>query len=215
MTSDAYRKHHVNHSAADELASQADRAKRILERLAADLAALEAKLSSDPEKLEDLVERRHVKQAAERFFESHRSSKDVRPTDGKCVFLSYSHGDEAFASELTSLLEESGVGVFKANRDIRPAAYWIESLRDAICQTRVFALILTSRYFDSDWCKFESGAAFACNKKVLPILRHVDPKDIPDPLHQFKAITVENTSQLEELIERIQELCADGLGGDA
>ena len=204
--SDEHREYHVHGEAADELENQANRARQILERLAADLAAAEPRRRLE---WQDLVEKCHVLSAAEQMFGSATPVKDDAQRNASPVFLSYSHDDEEFASELTSRLEKIGIRVFKANRDIRPASIWIESLRIALSQSRVLALVLTSRYLKSDWCRFESGAAFACNKKLLVILRHVDTEDVPEPLREFQSITVESSRQLDEFIRIVREMCAD------
>jgi hypothetical protein len=62
-----HREYHVNVAAANELERQATRAKQILERLAAHLAATQPSRDED---FKDLVEREHVRRAAELLFGS-------------------------------------------------------------------------------------------------------------------------------------------------
>jgi hypothetical protein len=43
---------------------------------------------------------------------------------------------------------------------------------------------------------------------VLPVLRYVEPTDVPVPFSRFQSIVVENSDQLDELIAKLREMCA-------
>jgi hypothetical protein len=204
--SEGPREREFNFEAADEVALQAERAKGILERLAAHLAATSPQ--RDPYFL-DLVEREHVIQAAELLFGQVKALLDDPPLPPRFVFVSFSHEDEAFVGELADKLIAEGISFFKADRDIQPATDWDEEIWAAIRRCRVFLPILTPRFVKSRWCDLEGGAARVSGKKVLPVLRYVDRKDVGAPFSRFQSMIVENNEQLRQLIEALQRMCQE------
>lgn len=195
-----------NFDAANELEKQSARARRILERLAAHLAATDPQ--RDPN-LKDLVEQEHVHQAARFLFGFATVSGVQTAPTSHCVFVSFSHEDGAFVSDLTERLAEAGITFFKADRDIQPAFHWAEAIWEAIRGCRVFLSVVTPRFIKSRWFDLEVGAACASNKKVLPVLRYVDQCDVPVPFDRFQSLVVENTEQLGDLIRELRELCSN------
>jgi len=203
--SEGPREYELNFDAANELEKQAERAKKILERLAAHLAATEPQRGLE---FLDLVEQEHVCQAAElllgtAYFPAAHATPALH-----CVFISFSHEDEAFIEELIDRLAEVGVTYFKADRDVQPVSDWAEAIWEAIGSCRVFLSVLTPRFLQSDWCKFEGGAACASKKMVLPVLRYVEQNDVPEPFSRFQSMIVESGEQLDSLVEELKELCA-------
>ena len=198
------REYDLNFDAANELEEQASRAKRIIERLAAHLAATEPRRHSQ---LNDVVDRERVRQAADLLFGSISPATFQGSDRSHFVFVSFSHEDEPFVAELTAKLAEAHITHFKADRDIRPASDWGEAIWDAIRVCRVFLPILTPRFITSRWCDLEGGAACASKKTVLPVLRYVERSDVPVPFNRFQSIVVENSEQLDDLITKLREMC--------
>lgn len=199
-------KYHVPLAASDELDRQTRRAGLILERLAAHMAAIEPGRNPD---FNDVVEVRHIQQAAESIFGSIDAPQAVSDTEHHCVFVSFSHEDEAFVGELCDRLSRIGVSHFKADRDTQPAAEWAESIWDAIRTCRVVLMILTPRFMKSRWRNLEGGAACASRKPVLTALRYVDASDLSAPFNQFQTMTVENNDQLDALVTTLKQMCDD------
>lgn len=200
------REYHVNHRAANELQLQAERARKIMERIAADLAATEP---SHPDQLTDLVEQRHVLRAAQIFFgpPADRETLDAtRATPD--VFISYSTADGPFAAELAEDLRRVGVESFLAPRSVRTASDWVESIRRALAECRVFILVATPKATESEWCTLEIGGAWALNKEIVTVLRHVDVTSLPDLLQRLQAIRVETRLQQQELVRLLHQMCS-------
>lgn len=196
------REYELNFAAANELEEQARRAKRILERLAAHLAASQPQRDPD---WRDLVEPEHVRRAAELLFGALAPNEAVIASSS--VFVSCSHEDDAFVSELAERLTQAGIDYFKADRDIRPAADWSEVIWQAIRSCRVFVTIVTPRFIDSRWFALEGGAACGSNKPVVAVLRYVDRTALPAPFDRFQAMVVENNEQLDRLIDELKKMC--------
>ena len=203
---DGPRNVHVNASAANLLALQAERSRQILERLAADFAANDPQR---PDEWKDLVEEQHVNQAAEFFFGSV-----TRPSPGPDsgqhsaakVFISFSQDDAWFVNDLSERLTEAGVANFKSDRDIRSAADWVETIREAIEGCQIFISILTPQFLGSHWRHLEGGAAWASKKQVLTVLHHVDVKDLDQPFNRWQAFVAETSQQLEMLVETVKQI---------
>lgn len=202
--------HFLNFDAANELEEQLQRARQLIQWLAARLAA------SDPRRcsgLEDLVEREHVRRAGEILFRKATTSDFASPPGSHAdvsrrdVFVSFSHEDEAFASELSQVLDKAAVSHFKADRDLHPASDWAEVIWEAIRECKVFLVVLTPRFLESDWYKMEGGAACALGKPVLVVLRYVDPQHVLEPFKRFQSMVVETSGQLERLARELHRLC--------
>ena len=200
--------YHLNFGAANELTTQGRRAERILERLASDLAASEAGRDSN---LQDLVEQKHVRQAAELLFGSVGAPPTSSNGPARAVFISYSHADEPFVNELAEKLARAGITHFKADRDIRSASDWCEAILDEIRGCRVFLSVLTPRFLESRWREFEGGAACASKKKVVTALRYVEPQDLSPPYDRWQSMKVETGEQVDQLVETLKQLCRESL----
>lgn len=194
--------YHVNFDAATELDEQSRRAKTILETLAANLAANDVRLPSEDR---DVVRLQHVRVAAKILFNSPRTATATAVTI-RDVFISYSHKDDDFVDELVSKLEAMDIPCFKADRDVRLASDWAESIQGAIRSCRVVLSVLTPRFLTSPWVDIEAGAAKAFGKSLIPAIRYIDRNDVPESMRNLQSIVVETEQQLSELTSIISEI---------
>lgn len=199
--SESPHEYHVNFDAANELEEQAQRAKTILETLAANLAANDPRPPSDDR---DVVRLQHVRVAAEILLNAERRESTVVATD---VFISYSHKDDLFIDELVRKLEAKGITCFKADRDVRLASDWAGAIQDAIRKCKVVLSMLTPRFLTSPWVDIEAGSAKAFRKTLIPAIRYIDRSDVPESFRHLQSIVVETEEQLRELISRLTEIC--------
>jgi hypothetical protein len=204
MAEEKPRSFHFHLDASQERLEQADRTDRIQEiigRLAEELASLD---NNRPEEMRDVVERKHVRQAAEKLFAPDLSWLSAL-SPGAGVFLSYSTKDEDFARELGDDLHAAGVAYFLAPLSIKPGATWPEEIWHAIRACRVFVLIVTADAIKSKWCLLEIGAAIGLNKTIIAVQRH--SARLPDLLKPLQAIKVQTKKQQAALVARLVELC--------
>src|SRR3990172_5640391 len=118
--------YHLNAEASDELHAQGERAKLILEKLAADLAAHDP---NRPRHLRDLVEKPHVLAAADILFGANGTRARPRSAaSARLVFISHSAEDQEFVDELASDIARAGLRCFVAKRSIRGAGVWTEAI---------------------------------------------------------------------------------------
>jgi hypothetical protein len=154
-----------------------------------------------------LVERKHVRQAAKSLFKTAVVVEGARGAPPHCLFISLSHEDGPFAEDLTQKLDAAGLTYCKADRDIQLASDWAEATWDLIRGCSVFLCVVTPRFLKSRWFLLEAGAACACKKRVVLALRHVETKQVPEPLDRFQSMTVENNQQLDTLIKKLRRMC--------
>lgn len=124
------------------------------------------------------------------------------------VYISYALKDLKVVSQIKNLLESNGVSVWIANERINDGDYFKESIRNGLNSSAVVLMIATKEFLQSRAATFEMGAAFALNKKVIPIILD-EPEAIPTELASlhFYRLTDENRNELVQLVkERIQEV---------
>lgn len=120
--SEGPRDYEFHFDGSNELEEQVERARAVLARLAAHLAATEPHRDVN---LKDVVEQQHVIRAAELFFGSGTSPS---PGTAHSVFISYSDRDKEFVRELSAKLDAARITTFVADRDIQLASDWAEKI---------------------------------------------------------------------------------------
>jgi TIR domain len=84
------------------------------------------------------------------------------------VFVSYSQPDRECAFQLTAQLEEHGIGVWIAPRDILPAADWAEEIIEAISCARLMVLVFSTHCNASPQVRREVERAVHRQVPILP-----------------------------------------------
>lgn len=112
-------------------------------------------------------------------FEKRLDIHDVRQHP---IFLSYSVRNSPFAEMIKNKFEEHGLGCYMAEHEIQPGDLFNDIIRDAIKGCEIFCILYTKQSQDSQWITTEWGAAWANNKKIVPILIEQSPDVLPDRL---------------------------------
>lgn len=93
------------------------------------------------------------------------------------AFLSYSSEDRQAAESLCEVLEAAGVRCWVAPRDVVPGMDYAEAIVDAIDQSRVFVLLLSSRSNASPHVRREAERAASLGMRIVPLrLENVIPE---------------------------------------
>jgi hypothetical protein len=103
------------------------------------------------------------------------------------VFLSYSVGDKDQARRLFELLEENGRAVFLSEK-LSPGDKWAETILESLKGCGQFWLLVTPDSLRSEWVTTEWAAAWALEKKIIPILFRCRPEDLPGRLRDHQCI---------------------------
>jgi hypothetical protein len=198
--------YHLNFEAANELQEQLQRVRHILARLAAGIAVVER---GRPPHEQDLVEGKHVRQAAEKLLGPAAAMAALEtmdhPRPGDAVFISHATPDADAALELASRLRRAKVSCFVAKQSIATSAEWAVTIWHAIRDCQVLVALVSEAFARSDWCQAEVGAALGQRKVIVPALLHGTA--IPRLLSHLQAAPAQTDSQKRELTKRIKALC--------
>lgn len=131
-----------------------------------------------------------------------------RGTRIKNVFISYATSDRYFAQELkVSLESQAGVAiaVFLDEKSIDFAQPINDSVNHGLRRADSVIVLLSENSRDSDWVKFEIGAAWGLRKHIVPVmlatvelpvvanpLKYVDARQDPfEAVRQVTALYIE------------------------
>ena len=85
------------------------------------------------------------------------------------VFLSHSSADAADANWLTEYLEERGVKVWIAPRDVRPGREYAEQIQSAIDGCPAIVILVSGDANKSSFVRAETEMAFSQDKRIFPV----------------------------------------------
>ena len=90
------------------------------------------------------------------------------------IFLSYDATDEIYARKLRKLLSQRpDLRVFTMDK-LSAGEDWQSRLRDELDQSDIFIVLLSTSSIISELRLQEIGAAWALNKRIIPIATHPD-----------------------------------------
>lgn len=108
------------------------------------------------------------------------------------VFLSHNHEDYELAKEIELFLEDFGLEVFVAHKDIKPSREWVEVLDQKIKECDIFMPLLTKNFYKSEWTDQESGIAYTHQKTILSIKIDENPRGF---INKYQALYFDNSTE--------------------
>lgn len=102
------------------------------------------------------------------------------------VFLSYSSRDGELAKELCEALEAAGAKTFLAVKNLNPGEDFAEKIKKALYESCAVWLLVSPSSLKSDWVVSEWGAAWAFDKKIVPLLYRCDLENLPDRIRRVE-----------------------------
>jgi TIR domain len=115
------------------------------------------------------------------------------------VFLSYSNRDKEPAARIYNKVLAAAGRIFMAPKEISPGEDFGEMIRNALVHSREVWLLLSPDSIKSEWVISEWGAAWALEKKIVPILYRCDHGAMPDRLRVIQSVDLH---LIDELIAR-------------
>ena len=112
----------------------------------------------------------------------------IGATPGFDVFLSYSSLDKDEAREICEALGKKNKKCFLAEKSLQPGDKFADKIRDAIKRANEIWILVSPNSVRSDWVQREVAAAWALEKKVVPVLLRCAPRDLPEALADAHAI---------------------------
>jgi hypothetical protein len=129
------------------------------------------------------------------------------------IFISHSADDEELTQAFISLLEaafhfeERDVRCTSlAGYKLRTGTHTSTQLKQELNDAELVLCILTPVSTESEWVRFELGAAWAMNDKwVVPLLAGLDYDELPGPLREVHAIKATDSDGIYQLLDEIHE----------
>jgi len=119
------------------------------------------------------------------------------------VFISHSSKDRWIARQMARLIEEQGIQTFLDEKDIQGGDLISETIRKKIQECDELLVLLNSYSAESDWVKFEIGAAWVLRKRIVPIVDNVSAEQMPVLPEQVQAVDLNDfDNYLEKLAKR-------------
>jgi len=96
----------------------------------------------------------------------------------KTIFLSHSSKDKVISDYFIDDILVLGLSIkrkdiFCTSADgTKPESGedWRESIKDALINSKIVILLITSNYKESEMCQNEMGAAWVCSNKTIPLI---------------------------------------------
>ncbi|MET0397267.1 MAG: toll/interleukin-1 receptor domain-containing protein [Longimicrobiaceae bacterium] len=96
---------------------------------------------------------------------------------GPHVFLSYSHEDSETAEKIHKALTDVGLEVYKADREQDSGDEFSITIRSKLLGCRELWVLCTSASMKSEWVQTEWGAAWALEKRIVPVVLHKEDRE--------------------------------------
>ncbi|HEY1450767.1 MAG TPA: TIR domain-containing protein [Solirubrobacteraceae bacterium] len=127
------------------------------------------------------------------------------------VFISHSSLDQYIARTISAELERRGVETFLDAKDIETGDSLDDSIDGQLESCDELLMLLSPAALSSHWVLLEVGGAKALKKRLIPILIHVGPNDLPPPLAKGLA---RDLNEIERYFDEAQgRATAEASGG--
>lgn len=119
------------------------------------------------------------------------------------IFISHIADEQAEVSNAKEFLEKTfgdSIEVFSASSwdSIQPGDDWFKRIEDAISNSDVMLVFLSTESINRPWILFETGAAWFSKKKVIPVCyKGMTPSALPEPIRRLQAVDINATTQAE------------------
>jgi hypothetical protein len=112
------------------------------------------------------------------------------------VFISYSSLDQEQATEIYDAIKRVDKNAFLSAKHLLPGQDFAEEIRKQLVASRELWLIVSPNSLKSEWVLTEWGAAWALNRKIIPILYRCKPDDLPERLRRLQSIDFHRHTEL-------------------
>ena len=104
---------------------------------------------------------------------------------------------------MARLIEERDIKTFLDEKDLQGGDLISETIRKKIQECDELLVLLNSYSAESDWAKFEIGAAWVLRKRIVPIVDNVSAEQMPVLPEQVQAVDLNDfDNYLEKLAKR-------------
>ncbi|MBA3243437.1 MAG: toll/interleukin-1 receptor domain-containing protein [Acidobacteria bacterium] len=129
------------------------------------------------------------------------------------VFISYDYyNDTPLARKVSNALEQSGLDVWDAEREILPGDNWAKKIAEALEESDAMVVLLTPGALRSEVVRWEIEYALgekSFNRRLIPVLvgvpKDFEPGSIPWILRHLNMISLPGLGREEEGIRQITQ----------
>ena len=115
------------------------------------------------------------------------------------VYISHAHSDERLAQRIAAILQEAGLEVWDAKREIMPGDNWAQEVSNALQESEAMVVLLTPDAVTSQWARWEMGweIGYALgekrfSKRLIPVVAGdsevLNTKEVPWILRHQRTI---------------------------
>ncbi|HMF55018.1 MAG TPA: toll/interleukin-1 receptor domain-containing protein [Pyrinomonadaceae bacterium] len=132
------------------------------------------------------------------------------------VFISYAHANEILARKVTKALEQAGLDVWDADREIMPGDNWAEKIAEGLGESEAMVVLLTPESIKSKAVRHEIEYALGSksfNRRLIPVLvgspEKFSSNSIPWILRRLRLINLPENSQeegIQQITQALQEV---------
>lgn len=116
------------------------------------------------------------------------------------VFLSHASPDTAEAQTVRDKIVAAGHRVFLAPKELQPGDDFAEEIRLALLGSRELWLLVSPASSKSEWVISEWGAAWALDKRIVPILHRCAPDALPPRLAKLQCVDLHRVDEVIRLL---------------
>ncbi len=128
------------------------------------------------------------------------------------VFISHAYTDEPLVKKIVASLEEVGLEVWDATRDVLHEANWADEVARALEESKAMVVLLTADALRSSWVRREIEYALGeqnYRERLIPVLAsdlgELKKEDIPWILRRLHIIDMGEYAKEEEGISQIAQ----------
>jgi hypothetical protein len=116
------------------------------------------------------------------------------------VFLSHRSRDVKLARRIESLLDSSGLSIYR-QPTTGSAAKFADEIREALAECRALVLIMSPSALTSTTMAMEVGAAHAWQKAIFVVLHDIQESEIPSYLRGLQVFRAASLETLKRSVE--------------
>lgn len=117
------------------------------------------------------------------------------------IFFSHATYDKFVAKTVCERVERIGLTTFRDDRDIHGGDDIPEEIVSAIESSHEVVVLFTPQSLSRTWVTLEIGMALAFRRRIVPLLYHVEAKELPDVLRLKRGYDV---NQLDEFLKELR-----------
>jgi len=102
------------------------------------------------------------------------------------IFISHSSHDKWIARQIAVQLSDRGHETFFDEKDIDTGESIDRALQENLAACDELIILISPSALKSHWVFIEIGGAKSLGKRIIPILLHVEPNEIPQPISELR-----------------------------